>query len=83
MINDSATLAVPALATRYEALICACREIGKRREPKELFTTLAEELHGAVRFDFREFLFVAKKPISFRIISSIRQLGPTLLLRKS
>ena len=52
MINDSATLAVPALATRYEALICACREIGKRSEPKELFTALAEELHGAVQFDF-------------------------------
>src|SRR5437899_1122132 len=52
MINNSATLAVPALATRYEALIRACREIGKRTEPEGLFAALAEELHGAVQFDF-------------------------------
>ena len=52
MINHSATLAVPALATRYEALIGACREIGKRSEPTELFAALAEEVHRVVQLDF-------------------------------
>jgi formate hydrogenlyase transcriptional activator len=51
-LNDSATLAVPALATRYETLISACREIGKHSEPKELFAALAQELREAMPFDF-------------------------------
>jgi len=52
MINDSATLAVPALATQYQILIRVCREVGLFSEPKELFAALAEELHGAMQFDF-------------------------------
>jgi formate hydrogenlyase transcriptional activator len=52
MANESAALAVPSLATRYETLIRVCRKIGSFSEPKELFAALADELSAVVQFDF-------------------------------
>jgi formate hydrogenlyase transcriptional activator len=78
-VNDSATLAVPALATRYEALIGACREIGKCSEPKELVAALAEELHGAVQFDFLGVSLRGEKTDIFQNYSSDKASGADLV----
>ena len=40
------------VADRYEALFRVSQAIGAHRDPRELFSTLADELRQVVRFDF-------------------------------
>jgi formate hydrogenlyase transcriptional activator len=49
--RDTEILSVPALETRYETLIRVSQAIGVRRDPEELFDTLADELRRVVPFN--------------------------------
>src|SRR6266852_931602 len=50
--NGSEIVTAPPLAVRYETFVRVSRAIGARRDPKELFGILMDELHGVVQFDF-------------------------------
>jgi len=41
-----------SVATRYESLVRVSSAIGTHRDPRELFGTLARELHRVVRFGY-------------------------------
>jgi formate hydrogenlyase transcriptional activator len=50
--NDSETLAVPAVETRYETLIRVSQTVGVHRDPEKLFDALADELNRVVPFNY-------------------------------
>jgi transcriptional regulator with GAF, ATPase, and Fis domain len=41
-----------SVAARYESLVRVSNAIGTHRDPQDLFSALARELHRVVRFDY-------------------------------